>query len=50
MLTNDYVLFAAVFAAAGGIHIGLAIKKKQLTKDRIINMVLRWAFADICAL
>ena len=45
MLTNDYVLFAAVFAAAGGIHIWLAIKKKQLTKDRIINMVLRWAFA-----
>lgn len=45
MLTNDYVLFAAVFAAAGGIHIGFAIKKKHLAKDRIINMVLRWAFA-----
>lgn len=45
MLTNDYMLFAAVFAAAGGIHIGFAIKKKQLTRDRIINMVFRWAFA-----
>lgn len=45
MLTNDYMLFAAVFAAAGGIHIGFVIKKKHIAKDRIINMVFRWAFA-----
>lgn len=45
MLMWDYMLFAAVFAAAGGIHICLMIKKKQLTKDRIVNMVFRWAFA-----
>ncbi len=39
------ILFAAAFVLVTGVWLIMRQKKKQLTRDRIINMVFRWAFA-----
>lgn len=49
-LRGDYAYVGLYVVCSGiccgrGIYICLMIKKKQLTKDRIVNMIFRWAFA-----